>query len=77
MRRPTIERVSKLTDARIRADLTVKQLAEVADVSEDTIKRAEDGKRIGLRSRQRIVNALSAKLGIPFARSDFWPEEVA
>jgi DNA-binding XRE family transcriptional regulator len=77
MERGSIQQVNKVTDARVRAGLTQPDLARLAGVSVFTVKRAERGVRIGLLSRQRIVNALGAKLGVSLVRSDFWPEEVA
>lgn len=69
--------VSRLADARVRAHLTQGEFADEAGVSLDTVKRAERGESVGLLSRQKIVEALSRKLGISYTRSDFWPEEVA
>lgn len=69
--------VSRLTDARVRAHWTLPEFAAEAGISLDTVKRAEKGLSVGLLSRQKIVDALSRKLGVTLQRSDFWPEEMA
>lgn len=52
---------TKLADYRASKDLTQQALAKAAGVSVDTIKRAERGLRIRLRTEYRIAHAL----GVP------------
>jgi len=62
---------SPVREARIRAHLNVKQLAEKAGVSYDVIYRAERGLSIGDVSAQKIADALGRE------RTELFAEAVA
>ena len=61
--------ISPVREARLRAHLTAKALAEKAGVSYDRIYAAERGEQIGDLAKQKIADALG------FERLDLFPED--
>ena len=52
-----------LTELRESVPLTMKELGDAAGVDQQTIRNAESGQRVNIRTARAIAEALSQKLG--------------